>query len=85
MRLAQRAYRKGKDSTIHTLSSRFAQLENCIDAMSRSFLGLNFDTIASDLLKSHPQLAQYLRAVEAHFLNLVERAASTPDKSSEFS
>jgi hypothetical protein len=75
MRLAQRAYRKGKDSTIHTLSSRFAQLENCIDAMSRSFLGL----------KSHPQLAQYLRAVEAHFLNLIERAASTPDKSSEFS
>jgi hypothetical protein len=74
IRLAQRAYRQRKETTIASLKSQSSQLHSIIDQMNKAFLKLNQSTIKSGLLQLNPTLAQEFKLVTDTFASLIKTA-----------
>ncbi|RYO62455.1 hypothetical protein AA0116_g4829 [Alternaria tenuissima] len=75
IRLAQRAYRQRKETTISSLKNQSAQLHSIIEQMNKTFLKLNESTVKSGLLQLNPTLAQEFKLVTETFANLVKTAS----------
>ncbi|KAF2246616.1 hypothetical protein BU26DRAFT_521069 [Trematosphaeria pertusa] len=75
IRLAQRAYRLRKETTISSLKNRNARLQSIIDQMNKSFLRFNDSALKSGILQLHPSLAQELKHVTETFVALAKSAA----------
>ncbi|KAL9115993.1 MAG: hypothetical protein Q9227_000361 [Pyrenula ochraceoflavens] len=77
IRLAQRAYRMRKETTIDDLKNRVGDLEERINQMNASFLQFNDRMIQSGVLVSHPELAEQLRRTTTQFLLLAQNASES--------
>lgn len=74
IRLAQRAYRQRKETTIASLKSQSTQLHSIIEQMNKAFLKLNESTVKSGLLQLNPSLAQEFKLVTETFASLTKTA-----------
>ncbi|KAF2205306.1 hypothetical protein GQ43DRAFT_477454 [Delitschia confertaspora ATCC 74209] len=74
IRLAQRAYRQRKETTISSLKKQNTQLQSIIKDMNQSFLRFNDSALRSGILGS-TGLAQELKAVTETFARLAQTAA----------
>lgn len=79
IRLAQRAYRLRKETTIGALKKRIAQLEGTIEQLNKSFLLFSDNAMESGALNESPDLAQQLRATTRQFLHLARKSSSESD------
>ncbi|KAH0559870.1 hypothetical protein GP486_003618, partial [Trichoglossum hirsutum] len=61
IRLAQRAYRLRKETTISTLKERLSELQSAIEDMSKSFLKFNDNAMSSGIAQMRPDLARDLK------------------------
>ncbi|MCJ1349302.1 hypothetical protein MMC31_007538 [Peltigera leucophlebia] len=69
IRLAQRAYRQRKETTISALNKKVAALESTIERMHESFLEFNDKAIASNIGRWEPSLAEDLKATMGRFID----------------
>ncbi|KAF2112040.1 hypothetical protein BDV96DRAFT_167888 [Lophiotrema nucula] len=76
IRLAQRAYRQRKETTISSLKQQNASLQSIIEQMNKSFLRFNDSALKSGLLQLNPTLAQELKHVTETFVTLAKNAAA---------
>jgi hypothetical protein len=83
IRLAQRAYRHRKETTISALKKRVSELERTIEKMNKSFLEFHDNAIDSGLVLSKPSLAQQLKATTAEFVSLAKLASIDSDHEEE--
>ncbi|KAF2677534.1 hypothetical protein K458DRAFT_319319 [Lentithecium fluviatile CBS 122367] len=79
IRLAQRAYRQRKESTISSLKDQNTRLQNIIEQMNKSFLQFNDSALKSGLLQINPALAQQLKQVTENFVALAKSAAESSE------
>jgi len=83
IRLAQRAYRHRKETTISALKKRVSELERTIEKMNKSFLEFHDNAINSGLVLSKPSLARQLKATTAEFVSLAKLASIDSDHEEE--
>ncbi|KAF2182523.1 hypothetical protein K469DRAFT_224161 [Zopfia rhizophila CBS 207.26] len=74
IRLAQRAYRQRKETTISSLKQQNAQLQSIIEQMNKCFLRFNDSALKSGLLQLNPELARELKGITENFVTLVKTA-----------
>ncbi|KAL2003393.1 hypothetical protein VTN02DRAFT_4039 [Thermoascus thermophilus] len=79
IRLAQRAYRLRKETTISALNQRVTELEQTIKEMNKTFLAFNDQVMESGLLAAQPELAQQLQCTTERFLSLANQAVPSLD------
>ncbi|KAH7394454.1 hypothetical protein BKA66DRAFT_509725 [Pyrenochaeta sp. MPI-SDFR-AT-0127] len=75
IRLAQRAYRQRKETTISSLKLQSSQLHSIIEQMNTTFLRLNESALKSGLLQLNPALAQEFKRVTQTFTSLAQTAS----------
>ncbi|CAO2657996.1 Nn.00g072560.m01.CDS01 [Neocucurbitaria sp. VM-36] len=75
IRLAQRAYRQRKETTISSLKSQSTQLHSIIEQMNKTFFRLNESVLNSGLLQLNPGLAQEFKLVTETFSSLAKTAS----------
>lgn len=83
IRLAQRAYRHRKETTISALKKRVNELERTIEKMNKSFLEFHDNAIDSGLVLSKPSLARQLKATTEEFVSLAKLASIDSDHEEE--
>jgi hypothetical protein len=83
IRLAQRAYRHRKETTISALKKRVSELERTIEKMNKSFLEFHDNAIDSGLVLSKPTLAQQLKTTTEEFVSLAKIASIDSDHEEE--
>ena len=83
IRLAQRAYRHRKETTISGLKRRVGELESIIEQMNRSFLDFHDNLIGSGVLASEPGIALQLRNTVDQLGALVQTGADDVDDREE--
>ncbi|KAI9815835.1 MAG: hypothetical protein M1832_005249 [Thelocarpon impressellum] len=83
IRLAQRAYRMRKETTISSLKKRVTELESSVDEMNRSFLDFNDDAIRSGIVQLRPALAKKLKETTQRFLSLAQISSGGSDNDTE--
>ncbi|KAK8208328.1 hypothetical protein HDK77DRAFT_512049 [Phyllosticta capitalensis] len=74
IRLAQRAYRQRKETTINSLQHQVEHLQSVIDGMHNSFLQFNNQVRASDIASLRPDLASELQQTTQALNQLVQTA-----------
>ncbi|KAL5119769.1 hypothetical protein ACEQ8H_002375 [Pleosporales sp. CAS-2024a] len=74
IRLAQRAYRQRKETTISSLKQQSTQLHSIIGQMGNAFLRVNESTLKSGLLQLNPGLARELKSATELFTTLARTA-----------
>ncbi|KAI1668174.1 bZIP transcription factor [Pyrenophora tritici-repentis] len=72
IRLAQRAYRQRKETTIASLKNQNTQLQSIIDQMNKTFLRVNDATLKSGLLQLNPNLVQEFKLATDTFSSLIK-------------
>ena len=77
IRIAQRAYRLRKESTIAAFKKRVEDLEDIIDQMNKSFIDLQDRVIDSGMVSSNSSLGEQLRFATKRFLELSTAALPT--------
>ncbi|KNG51868.1 bzip family transcription factor protein [Stemphylium lycopersici] len=75
IRLAQRAYRQRKETTISSLKKQSTQLHSIIEQMNKSLQQLADSTLKSGLLQLNPDLAQEFKHVKETFSSLAKTAS----------
>ncbi|KAH5115094.1 hypothetical protein HBH71_139370 [Parastagonospora nodorum] len=75
IRLAQRAYRLRKETTISSLKSQSTQLHLIIDQMSKTFLRLKDATLKAGLLQLSSSLTSEFKDATEAFTNLAQTAS----------
>ncbi|KAL9620472.1 MAG: hypothetical protein Q9160_005057 [Pyrenula sp. 1 TL-2023] len=80
IRLAQRAYRLRKETTIGALKKRIAQLEGTIEQLNKSFVLFSDNAMQSGALNDNPELAQQLSATTRQFLHLARKTSPESDQ-----
>lgn len=70
IRLAQRAYRQRKETTIASLKTRVEDLESTIETMLNHFFEIHDSAIEHKLVEAHPQFGQTLRTTTEKILAL---------------
>ncbi|KAF3934164.1 hypothetical protein ABW20_dc0103398 [Dactylellina cionopaga] len=70
IRLAQRAYRQRKETTIASLKTRVEDLETTIETMLNTFFEIHDSAIEHKLVEAHPQFGQTLRGATEKILAL---------------
>ncbi|KAI1609450.1 hypothetical protein EDD36DRAFT_422403 [Exophiala viscosa] len=83
IRLAQRAYRHRKETTISALKERVSNLHDTIDQMNKTFLTLHDNMVDAGILTSHYALGRQLQAATEDFVALSKIAASDSDDEDE--
>ncbi|KAL8826114.1 MAG: hypothetical protein Q9191_003996 [Dirinaria sp. TL-2023a] len=81
IRLAQRAYRQRKETTIAELSQKVVDLERTISEMSQIVADFKETAKASGLHEIEPNLAETLQAVALRFNNVASSTAASPGNS----
>ncbi|KFY72456.1 hypothetical protein V499_07415 [Pseudogymnoascus sp. VKM F-103] len=76
IRLAQRAYRHRKETTISSLESQVEKLQSTAEAMNSAFLGLYDFASSQGLLQREPEFARQLQATTQRVLELSKAAAA---------
>lgn len=79
IRLAQRAYRQRKETTISALNKKVAALESTIERMHESFLEFNDKAIASNIDRWEPSLAENLKATMGRFIGFAKSMEPNSD------
>ncbi|KAJ5020585.1 hypothetical protein J3E73DRAFT_435025 [Bipolaris maydis] len=77
IRLAQRAYRQRKETTIASLKTQTTQLHSIIEQMNNNFHRLTESTLRSGLLQLNPDLAQEFKLVKETFSSLARTASES--------
>lgn len=75
IRLAQRAYRQRKETTISALNKKVAALQSTIEKMHDSFLEFNDKAIASNIDRWEPSLAEDLKLTMGRFIDYAKSMA----------
>ncbi|KAF2637430.1 hypothetical protein P280DRAFT_103389 [Massarina eburnea CBS 473.64] len=75
IRLAQRAYRQRKETTISSLQDKNSRLQSIIEQMNKNFLQFNDAALKSGLVQLNPSLGHHLKQVTENFAAL-SRSAS---------
>ena len=83
IRLAQRAYRQRKETTISGLNKRVTELENVIGKMNKAFLNFNDKAIGSGIDSWEPQLAQDLKSTMESFIEYARCVEQESDEDIE--
>ncbi|KAH0542974.1 hypothetical protein FGG08_002662 [Glutinoglossum americanum] len=79
IRLAQRAYRLRKETTISSLKEKVSELQSAIEDVNKSFLKFNDNAMNSGLIQMRPDLARDLKEATEQFLTLARMANSDQD------
>lgn len=82
IRLAQRAYRERKETTISVLEARVSQLRQTIQEMNKTFSDYNDKTMASGALDLHPVVKEDLRLAMERMTDLHQSSGIEDDDSS---
>jgi hypothetical protein len=80
IRLAQRAYRHRKETTISALKKKVGDLERTILTMNSAYTELHDNLIDTGLFNSRPTLAQQLRATAEQFATLTKLATDSDNE-----
>ncbi|GAD94770.1 AT DNA binding protein, putative [Paecilomyces variotii No. 5] len=72
VRLAQRAYRARNEANIAALKSRIAKLESALEQMGQTIVSFSDILIESQILASHPPIAESLRETVKTCLDLAK-------------
>jgi len=80
IRLAQRAYRHRKETTISALKQKAQELRSTIDQMNKTFGVLHDNLVDAGVLHSHHALTQQLKAAAEEFVSLSKRAPPESDE-----
>lgn len=83
IRLAQRAYRHRKETTISALKGKVLDLQNTIEQMNRTFLTLHDNMVDAGILASHYSLGRQLQAATEEFILLSKIASPESDDEEE--
>ncbi|KAF1985530.1 hypothetical protein K402DRAFT_394511 [Aulographum hederae CBS 113979] len=83
IRLAQRAYRQRKETTITSLKKQVTDLQATVDSMNKAFLDFNDRAVSSGLLSSQPSLARELKGATEQFIQLTKAAHNATGFSEE--
>ncbi|KIW18887.1 hypothetical protein PV08_03176 [Exophiala spinifera] len=83
IRLAQRAYRHRKETTISALKEKVTALENTIDQMNKTFLTFHDNMVEAGILTSHYTLGRQLQAATEEFVALAKITATESDDEEE--
>ncbi|KFX92642.1 hypothetical protein V490_05279 [Pseudogymnoascus sp. VKM F-3557] len=76
IRLAQRAYRHRKETTISSLETQVEKLQNTAEEMNSAFLGLYDFASSQGILQREPDFARQLQATTQRVLALSKAAAA---------
>lgn len=79
IRLAQRAYRHRKETTITSLKQKNSTLQSTIEQMNSAFLTLHDNLMDSGLVNGHRALSSHLKKVMSQFEQLAADAAVEED------
>ncbi|KAG9786642.1 hypothetical protein KCU88_g2187, partial [Aureobasidium melanogenum] len=79
IRLAQRAYRHRKETTISALKQKVTDLRDTVDRMNETFLTLHRHIVENGLLASDISLGQQLQAAEEEFAVLAKMSSLESD------
>lgn len=79
IRLAQRAYRLRKESTISSLKDRVTKLERTLSEINNIFLAFNDSAVESGILRIKPQLALKLEQTTERFAALTRTSVHEPE------
>ncbi|MCJ1436239.1 hypothetical protein MMC27_005617 [Xylographa pallens] len=74
IRLAQRAYRERKETTISDLEQRVAELQQTVSGMNQAFLDYNDKALSSGIANWNPELGEQLKSTMQQFLELAHNA-----------
>ncbi|KAH7079980.1 hypothetical protein BKA63DRAFT_232196 [Paraphoma chrysanthemicola] len=83
IRLAQRAYRQRKESTIVSLKKESTQLHSIIEQMNKTFLRFNDSVQKSGLLQLNPTLARELKSATDTFSSLSKTSSEMVEAGDE--
>ncbi|KAF2429463.1 hypothetical protein EJ08DRAFT_680003 [Tothia fuscella] len=83
IRLAQRAYRMRKETTISSLKIQVSSLQSTIEEMNKTFLQFNDSAVASGILRMSPDLGQQLKAATEKFILLAKASSLSGDENSD--
>lgn len=83
IRLAQRAYRHRKETTISGLKNKVAALHDTIDQMNKTFLDLHDNMVDAGILTSHYALGRQLKHATEAFVTLSKFTATESDDEDE--
>jgi hypothetical protein len=83
IRLAQRAYRHRKETTISALKKKVTDLQNTIEQMNKTFLTLHDNIIDAGILSSHYSLGRQLQGATEEFVTLSKIATVESDDEEE--
>jgi hypothetical protein len=83
IRLAQRAYRQRKETTISSLVNQSTHLHSIIEQMNKTFQSFNDSALKSGLVQSSPALARELKHATETFTSLAKTASETKNSYSE--
>ncbi|KAF3907607.1 hypothetical protein AA313_de0204376 [Arthrobotrys entomopaga] len=70
IRLAQRAYRQRKETTIASLKTRVEELETTLDTLVNTFFEIHDSAMEHKIVEAHPQFGQTLRGATEKILAL---------------
>ena len=76
IRLAQRAYRHRKETTISALKQRVTDLQSTIEQMNKTFLDLHDNLIEAGITTNHVAVARQLQKATQDFVNLAKVSES---------
>ena len=74
IRMAQRAYRDRKETTITSLEKKVEHLQSMADEMNDAFIGLYDLALAKGLLQKEPEFGAQLQSATQRFLTLAKSA-----------
>jgi len=83
IRLAQRAYRHRKETTISALKNKVSALEDTIDQMNKTFLDLHDNMVDAGILASHYALGRQLKSATEAFVAFSKVTATESDDEDE--
>ncbi|KAJ9616295.1 hypothetical protein H2200_000013 [Cladophialophora chaetospira] len=83
IRLAQRAYRHRKETTISALKGKVNDLQNTIDQMNKTFLALHDNMVDAGILTSHYSLGRQLQSATEEFVALAKITSPESDEEEE--
>jgi hypothetical protein len=83
IRLAQRAYRQRKETTISSLVNQSTHLHSIIEQMHKTFMSFNESALKSSLVQFSPALARELQHATETFTSLAKTASESKGSDDE--
>ena len=83
IRLAQRAYRHRKETTISALKGKVDSLQTTIEQMNKTFINLHDNMVDAGILNTHYSLGRQLKSATEEFVALSKIAAPDSDDEEE--